>query len=77
MNTKRILVELHAERSRIDRAIAAIKAIHSDGASRPAARVAPPKRRRGRMSAAARKRLSDLMKKRWAQGKMKRRAKTA
>ena len=76
MDTKQILTQLHAERNRIDRAIAAIEAIHSDGVSRSAS-VAPRKRRRSRMSAAGRKRLSELMKKRWASGKMKGRRKTA
>ena len=73
MDTKQILSQLHAERNRIDRAIAAIEGIHSDGGS-PAA---PGKRRRSRMSAAGRKRLSELMKKRWASGKMKGRSKAA
>ena len=76
MDTKQILTQLQAERNRIDRAIAAIKAIHSDGVSRPAT-VKPHKRRRSRMSAAGRKRLSELMKKRWASGKMKGRGKGA
>ncbi len=76
MDTKQILAQLNAERHRIDRAIAAIEAIHSDGATR-AASAAPHKRRRSRMSAATRKRLSELMKKRWASGKMKGRAKAA
>ena len=74
MDTKQILNQLQAERNRIERAIAAIKAIHSDGVSRTAS-VAGPKRRRSRMSAAGRKRLSELMKKRWASGKMKGRGK--
>ncbi len=73
MNIKSILSELEAERDRIDRAIAAIQAIQPNGASRPASGG----RRRGRMSSAARKRLSELMKKRWASGKMKGRSKAA
>lgn len=76
MDTKQILTQLHAERNRIDRAIAAVEAIHSDGGSRPAS-ASPHKRRRSRMSAAGRKRLSELMKKRWASGKMKGRTKAA
>ncbi len=72
MDTKRILAELQAERSRIDRAIAAIEAINSNSANSGA-----PRRRRGRLSAAARKRLSELMKKRWASGKMRGRSKAA
>jgi hypothetical protein len=76
MDTKQILTQLHAERNRIDRAISAIEAINSDGVSRSAP-ASPRKRRRSRMSAAGRKRLSELMKKRWASGKMKGRAKAA
>jgi hypothetical protein len=76
MDTKQILNQLHAERNRIDRAIAAIEAIHSDSVSRSTS-ASPHKRRRSRMSAAGRKRLSELMKKRWASGKMKGRSKAA
>jgi hypothetical protein len=76
MDTKRILAELKSERARLDRAIAAITGISSDGESRSA--KSAPKKRRGGISAAGRKRLSMLLKRRWAQGKMKgRRAKAA
>ena len=79
MDTKRILAELRSERGRIDRAIAAIEAVNSTG-RRAVGR--PPKaarkvRRRGRMSAAGRRKLSRLLKLRWAQGKMKPRARKA
>lgn len=73
MDAKRILAELQAERARIDRAIASIQGITSDGAYRST--TAPKARRRSRMSAAARKRLSQLLKRRWAQGKMGKRKK--
>jgi len=74
METNRILGELRAERDRIDRAISALEAVNSTGRRRVGR---PPKaarkvRRRGRMSAATRKKLSRLLKQRWAQGKMKR-----
>ena len=75
MDTKRILADLRAERDRIDRAIAAIEAVTSTGrrgVGRPP-KAAQKVRRRGRMSAAARRKLSRLLKQRWAQGKMKRR----
>ncbi len=74
MDTKRILADLRSERDRINNAIAAIE--HLEGTRRTQARGAATGqgRRRGRMSAAARKRLSDLLKKRWAQGKMGRKA---
>ena len=79
MDTNRILAELRAERDRIDRAIAAIEGLNSTGrriAGRPP-KAARKVRRRGRMSAAGRRKLSRLMKRRWAQGKMKPRAKKA
>ncbi len=77
MDTKRILSELHAERERIDRAISAIEGINGSGTRRRrSTSTATPKRRR-HISAAGRKRLSELMKKRWAQGKMRGRAKAA
>jgi hypothetical protein len=60
MDTNRILTELRAERDRIGQAIAAIEAVNSTGRRRVGR---PPKaarkvRRRGRMSAAARRKLS-------------------
>ena len=74
MDTNRILAELRAERDRIDQAISALEAVNSTGrrrAGRPP-RAAQKPRRRGRMSAAARRKMSRLLKQRWAQGKMKR-----
>ena len=76
MEVKRILAELRGEQSRITRAVAALEAISNDGIKRSLS-TTPKRRRRGRMTAAGRKRLSELMKKRWAQGKMKRKAKAA
>lgn len=79
MDTNRILTELRAERDRIGRAIAAIEAVNSNGRRRVGRppKVARKVRRRGRMSAAARRKLSRLLKQRWAQGKMKPRPKKA
>jgi len=77
MNTARILGELRGERDRIERAIAAIEGLNSTGrrrAGRPP-RAAGTRKRRGRMSVAARKKLSRLLKQRWAQGKMRPKAK--
>ena len=77
MDTNRILAELRAERDRLDRAISAIEGLNSIGrrrAGRPP-RAAATRGRRGRISAAARRKLSRLMKRRWAQGKMKPRTK--
>ncbi len=77
MDTYKILSELRAERTRIDQAISAIESLDS----RPPHLGRPPsaakKRGRRRMSAATRKRLSQLLKQRWAQGKMKRKKKVA
>ena len=74
MDTQRIVSELKAERNRLDKAIAAL-----DGAKTTRAVVshttsengshAP--RRRYHLTAAGRKRLSMLMKKRWAEKRKK------
>jgi hypothetical protein len=76
VDIQRIVAELKAERDQLDRAIAAIGGIESTGARRgrrAAAAVSVPQKRgrRSRMSAAARRKLSRLLKQRWAQGKMK------
>ena len=73
MNINGILGELRAERDRIERAIAAIEGLDSTGRARAVRppRVAATRKRRGRMSAAARRKMSRLMKQRWAQGKMR------
>lgn len=74
MNITKILAELKSERVRIDNVIAAVESLNSTGRrrARPAG-VSTHRRNRGRrnMSAAVRRRLSQLMKQRWAQGKMK------
>ena len=76
-NLTAILKELEAERNRLDKAITALAGITS--ASRTTRTAAKTLRRgRRRMSAAGRKRLSQLLKARWASGKMgRRRAKPA
>jgi len=77
MDINSILGELRTERDRIDRAISALEAVNSTGqrkAGRPP-RAAATRRRRRRMSPAARRKLSRLLKERWAAGKMKPRAK--
>ncbi len=66
MNIDRIRAELKSERSRLDRAIAALEAISTDGIGKQADRTAAKRP----MSTAARKKLSQLLKRRWAQGKM-------
>ena len=77
MDINRILADLRAEHGRIERAIAAIEGLNSTGrrgVGRPPKRVIT-RRGRGRMSAAARRKLSRLLKQRWVAGKMKSRAK--
>jgi hypothetical protein len=71
MNLAGLLSELHSQRDRLNHAIAAIEGITSDGARRQP-RTGAKRGRRGGISPAGRKRLSMLMKKRWASGKMKR-----
>ncbi len=69
MDTRKILTELRGERDRIDRAIAALEAISQNGVktARAVARpVAGRTTKRRRISAAGRKRLSQMMKQRWA-----------
>ncbi len=69
MDIQSLLSDLKVERNRIDRAISAL-----EGLAAPARRGRPPKvtqlaataRNKRHMSAAARKRISDAMKKRWA-----------
>jgi hypothetical protein len=79
MDTKTILNALQAERKSIDQAIAAIEGLNSN--SRGTSTGGRPTnglkvRRVRRMSAAGRKRLSELLKKRWASGKMGKRKKS-
>ncbi len=68
----KILAELRAERARLDAAIRALGAVNITGRSvgrRAANAPSTRPRRRGRLSAAARKRMSEMMKKHWASGK--------
>ena len=66
MNISEILSSLREQLSRIDKAIAALE---SSGRDRLGRRPTRNGRRRGRrrMSAAAKRRISEAMKKRWAQ----------
>jgi len=72
MDIQSIVSDLRAERNRIDQAISAL-----EGLTSPAPRRGrPPKStstggKRRRMSAAARKRISEAMKQRWAKQKSK------
>jgi hypothetical protein len=68
MNTEQIIADLHAERGRIDGAIAALEALNRTGRrrGRPYGKAAQPKRGRRRMSADARRRIAAAMRARWA-----------
>jgi hypothetical protein len=72
MDTSKIISDLKSERDRIDEAITAIEALEgtvpaAPGAATPATKAAPkPPQRRG-LTSAGRKRLSEMMKKRWAE----------
>ncbi len=78
MDTRKILSDLRAERDRLNQAIAALESLdRTPGRGRRAKTAAPAgkaaKRRRGRrhLSAATRKRMSEMMKARWAERKKK------
>jgi hypothetical protein len=73
MDIQNILNDLKRERERLDRAIAALEGpgggLRRRG--RPAGSVSSGVRPRRHMSAAARKRISEMMKQRWAERKRK------
>jgi hypothetical protein len=73
LDIERIVAELEQERDRISQVIASLKGINSSGGTRRSAagNVRPGSKRRGGMSAAAKKRLSETMKKRWAEKRKK------
>jgi hypothetical protein len=68
MDIAGIVTELKKERARLDRAIAALDggAPHSNGTA-----TVVHKRRGSRLTPAGRKRLSEMMKKRWAERRKK------
>jgi hypothetical protein len=71
LDTQEIVKELKAERNRLDRAIEALDGANTARASvatdEPSSSGASLPRKRHRMSAAGRKRISVMMKKRWAE----------
>jgi hypothetical protein len=73
MDISRIVEELKRERGRLDAAIAALDSVQPARRGRPpgVAREAGNGRRRRHMSAAARRRISQAMKQRWAERKKK------
>lgn len=72
MDTTKLIRDLLAEKKRIDLAIAALEGLDNTGAraysagKRQPVRASHKPRRRRHMSAAARKRMSKMMKARWA-----------
>ena len=74
MEIERILSDLKSERERID---SAIRALEGGRAGRRPGRPVGSGRKRRTMSAAARKRISEMMKLRWAERKKKARARAA
>jgi hypothetical protein len=74
LDLEKIVAELEQERDRLDQAIAVLKQRNwSANATKPAAGNGQGSagRRGGRLTAAGRSRLSELMKKRWAERKRK------
>jgi len=72
MDIQNILGDLKAERERIERAIAALEGLGSHRRrGRPVGSKNVAKAPRRHMSAAARKRISEMMKQRWAERKKK------
>ena len=70
MNTAKIIADLRAERDRIDDAIRALEALAGAGSLPRGAGSklsTSTKRGRGGISPAGRKRISEMMKKRWAE----------
>jgi hypothetical protein len=75
VDTQEIVKELKAERSRLDQAIEALDGANTTQATvatdEPSSNAASPATKHHGMSAAGRKRLSLLMKKRWAERRKK------
>lgn len=76
MDIQNILADLKSERDRLDRAIGALEGLGAQTRrrGRPVGSghaASGPKRKRRHMSAASRKRISDMMKQRWAERKRK------
>ena len=76
MDIQNILAELKREREHLDRAIGALEGLgtRTRRRGRPVGSghaATAPKRKRRHMSAASRKRISEMMKQRWAERKRK------
>ena len=74
LDTGRIVAELKRERDRLSRAIAALEGQSPKSTAKSSAvphRATHTKKKGGRLTPEGRKRLSDLMKKRWADKRKK------
>ena len=71
VNLDRILAELRSERDRLEKAIAALEAIGQTAVPSRGRIGRPRKKRSRRLTPEGRKRLSDMMKKRWAERRKK------
>ena len=74
MEIEKIVAELRKERDRLNQAIAALEGLAPRGATKRSAvpnRVTRGKKKRGGLTPEGRKRLSELMKKRWAERRRK------
>jgi hypothetical protein len=71
MDIQSIISELKKERDRINRAIAALDGTHTKRTVAPFPSARGPVSRKRRFTAAGRKRLSELMKQRWAERRRK------
>ena len=60
-----VIARLEKQRSNIDNAIAALRTL--EGSEPASAKVSPAPQKRRRMSAEARKRIADAVRKRWAE----------
>jgi exonuclease VII small subunit len=67
MDTQQIISELESERDRLEQAISALRG--SMNGRRGLASAGSGRRGRRHLSAAAKKRISEMMKKRWAERK--------
>jgi len=74
LEIEKIVTELKGERDRLNQAIVALEGLSPEAAAKSSAvpnRVTRRKNKRGGLTPAGRKRLSELMKKRWAERRKK------
>jgi hypothetical protein len=75
LDIQKILSDLQREKTQLDRAIAALEGLEARSSARTGMAGKAPaggqRKKRGRMSAEGRRRLSEAMKKRWAERRKK------